>query len=140
MTEGEIFSAALTKKNPGERAAFLNEKCEGDLPLRQRVESLLAEHQQLGSFMDGTFPAATLELLPEVLPIADAHSIGIQLAADRVALGETIVISAGPLEGAVGTVIRRLCPRTFLVSLVGASGVKVRIPETLLSSLGRPGA
>ena len=52
MSEREIFTAALAKEVPAERSAFLDEACAGDAPLRQRVESLLAEHEQVGSFMD----------------------------------------------------------------------------------------
>ena len=52
MTEREIFTAALAKGDRAERAAFLDEACAGETALRERVESLLAEHQQLGSFMD----------------------------------------------------------------------------------------
>jgi len=61
MTEREIFTAALNKADPSERAAFLDEQCAGNAPLRQRIESLLAEHQQLGSFMDVPSPGATLD-------------------------------------------------------------------------------
>src|SRR5262245_57236474 len=52
MTEREIFTAALTRGDPAERAAYLDQACSGDAALRQRIESLLAEHQELGSFMD----------------------------------------------------------------------------------------
>src|SRR6516225_4308447 len=52
MTEREIFTAALARENRAARAAFLDEACAGDAALRERVESLLAEYQQLGSFMD----------------------------------------------------------------------------------------
>lgn len=52
MTEREIFTAALAQGNPAETAAFLDKACQGDASLRQRIESLLAEYQQLGSFMD----------------------------------------------------------------------------------------
>ena len=52
MTEREIFTAALARENRAAQAAFLDEACAGDAALRERVESLLAEHQQLGSFMD----------------------------------------------------------------------------------------
>ena len=54
MTEREIFTIALTRENPAERAAFLDEACSGDDALRLRVESLLVEYQRLGSFMDVT--------------------------------------------------------------------------------------
>ena len=52
MTEREIFTNALVRDNPAERAAFLDEACVGDDALRLRVESLLVEYQRLGSFMD----------------------------------------------------------------------------------------
>ena len=52
MTEREIFTAALAKEDPAERAAFLDRVCGDDGSLRRRIESLLADHQQLGSFMD----------------------------------------------------------------------------------------
>jgi serine/threonine protein kinase len=61
MTEREIFTAALNKADPAGRAAFLDEQCVGNAPLRQRIESLLAEHQRLGSFMDVPSPRATLD-------------------------------------------------------------------------------
>jgi len=61
MIEREIFTAALAKGDPDEWAAFLDEACAGDAPLRQRVESLLAEHEQLGSFMDLPSPEATID-------------------------------------------------------------------------------
>ena len=60
MVEREIFTAVLNKKDPGERAALLDQVCAGDAPLRGRVESLLAEHAKLGSFMDVVSAAATL--------------------------------------------------------------------------------
>src|SRR5437773_9762600 len=56
MNEREIFVAALQKEAPGERSAFLDEACGGDADLRQQVETLLREHEQLGSFLEA--PAA----------------------------------------------------------------------------------
>ncbi|MBC7856822.1 MAG: protein kinase, partial [Pirellulaceae bacterium] len=61
MTEREIFTAALTRTNPAERAAYLDEHCAGDAALRQRIESLLVEHQELGSFMDVPTSNATID-------------------------------------------------------------------------------
>src|SRR5262245_27598012 len=52
MTEREIFTAALAREDRAERAALLDEAYAGDTTMRERVEALLAEHQQLGSFMD----------------------------------------------------------------------------------------
>jgi hypothetical protein len=47
----ELLSAAL-ERDPGERAAFLNDECGGDAALRTEVESLLASHQQAGVFLE----------------------------------------------------------------------------------------
>ena len=53
-----IFSAALAKPSPQERATYLDQACGGDLDLRRRVEQLLDAHAKLGSFLqeDGTEP------------------------------------------------------------------------------------
>jgi serine/threonine protein kinase len=61
MNEREIFTAALNRENAADRAAFLDEACAGDAGLRQRVELLLAEHEQLGSFLESHTPDATLD-------------------------------------------------------------------------------
>ncbi len=68
MIEREIFAAALNMEDPAERAAFLDQACAGDATLRQRVESLLDEHTQLGSFMELPPLAATLAPIPSVCP------------------------------------------------------------------------
>ena len=69
MTEREIFTIALTRENPAERAAFLDEACSGDDALRLRVESLLVEYQRLGSFMD----------VPSTLNQAPQERLGTQI-------------------------------------------------------------
>jgi WD40 repeat protein/serine/threonine protein kinase len=61
MIEREIFTAALSREDAAQRAVFLDEICAGNAALRNRVESLLAEHEQLGSFLDFSSPAATLD-------------------------------------------------------------------------------
>ncbi len=48
-----IFSGALGKRSPTERAAYLDEACGGDPELCRRVERLLEAHPQLGSFLQG---------------------------------------------------------------------------------------
>jgi hypothetical protein len=62
-TEREIFSAALERSTPGDRAAFLDEACGGDMNLRRRLEALLARHFEQDSFMQD--PA--MDQLPTVL-------------------------------------------------------------------------
>jgi WD40 repeat protein/serine/threonine protein kinase len=52
MTEETIFATALDKQKPAERSAFLEEVCAGDAALRQRVESLIAAHEQAADFLE----------------------------------------------------------------------------------------
>src|SRR2546429_1378684 len=51
MSEESIFAAALEKRTPQERAAFLDAACAGDAALRRRVETLLASDERAGSFL-----------------------------------------------------------------------------------------
>ena len=52
MTEETVFTAALEKGTPAERAAFLDEACCGDVALRERVEALLQSDAEAGSFLE----------------------------------------------------------------------------------------
>ena len=54
----KLFHAAL-ERAPEERAAFLDEACDGDESLRQQVEALLSAHQEAGSFIES--PALEVE-------------------------------------------------------------------------------
>ncbi|MCI0463369.1 MAG: SUMF1/EgtB/PvdO family nonheme iron enzyme [Gemmataceae bacterium] len=56
MTEETIFENALQKRDPGERAAFLEQACGGDAELRQRVEALLQAHDQAGDYLERPAP------------------------------------------------------------------------------------
>jgi WD40 repeat protein/serine/threonine protein kinase len=62
MTERDLFLAALQRPDPAGRAAFLDGAC-GDAALREQVDALLREHEQLGSFLEPPTPAlaATLD-------------------------------------------------------------------------------
>ncbi len=59
----DIFLAAVERASPVERAACLQEACGNDLPLRQKVEALLRQHDAAGSFLESPVqaPAATSE-------------------------------------------------------------------------------
>ncbi len=46
-----LLGSAL-EREPGDRARFLDEACEGDANLRREVEGLLAAHEQAGSFLE----------------------------------------------------------------------------------------
>ena len=56
-----IFSEAVGKSTPADRAAFLDRACGGDPEMRQRVQRLLAAHDTAGSFMAPTDPDQTLD-------------------------------------------------------------------------------
>ena len=63
MTEREIFAAALGQSTEAERRAFLDDVCDADM--RRRIEQLLNERLQLGSFLE--HPQVS-----DVIPDADA--------------------------------------------------------------------
>ncbi|HZY90641.1 MAG TPA: hypothetical protein VFE78_37810, partial [Gemmataceae bacterium] len=52
MTEETIFAAALGKRKPAERSAYLDEACGRDVGLRLRVEALLKNHEKAGNFLE----------------------------------------------------------------------------------------
>jgi Tol biopolymer transport system component/serine/threonine protein kinase len=60
----EIFQGALDRA-PGERSAFLAGACGKDETLQREVESLIASHEQTGTFIDVPAYEAVAELLTE---------------------------------------------------------------------------
>ena len=48
-----VFTNALERTDPADRAAYLDAACAGNTPLRQRVEALLAAHEGAGRFLEG---------------------------------------------------------------------------------------
>src|SRR4051812_26137124 len=50
--EEHVFSEALSRRMPAERAAFLDQACGGDPYLRGAVESLLAAHERANEFLE----------------------------------------------------------------------------------------
>ncbi|MGO8928057.1 MAG: protein kinase domain-containing protein [Limisphaerales bacterium] len=65
---GAIFDAAI-ELPPERRAAYVQESCAGDDPLRQRVEALLRAHEAAEAFMDR--PAVDLSREPLVVKLAE---------------------------------------------------------------------
>ena len=63
MQADEIFLAAVEKKTPGERTAFLDGACKSDAGLRAQVEGLLKSHDAAGSFLNQPLfePSPTLD-------------------------------------------------------------------------------
>jgi serine/threonine protein kinase len=58
----EIFNSAIMYR-PEERGSFISQACSGDEELRSEVESLIASHEQSGSFIDKPAFAAAATLL-----------------------------------------------------------------------------
>ena len=52
MREQDIFIEAMERENPGDRRKYLDETCGDDSALRERVETLIRQSDQLGSFME----------------------------------------------------------------------------------------
>ncbi len=92
-TAGAIFDVAL-QLPPEQRAAYLQGACDGDAPLRQRVEALLHAHESAGTFMEA--PAAALRPASAPSSVAEPGAPGrrpehqlVQDPADE-AVGQTI--------------------------------------------------
>lgn len=60
----EIFHSAVMLPAK-ERAAYLDQACDGDLSLRRRVEELLQSHEETGNFVDAPAFKAAAEMLIE---------------------------------------------------------------------------
>jgi serine/threonine protein kinase/Flp pilus assembly protein TadD len=58
----QIFHSALILPAE-ERAAYLDQACDGDLSLRRRVEELLQSHEETGNFVDAPAFRAAAEML-----------------------------------------------------------------------------
>ena len=67
LSEESIFAEASEKRTPEERAAYLEQACDGDLELRESVESLLAAYDE-GQFLESPAAglAATVDSAPTV--------------------------------------------------------------------------
>jgi eukaryotic-like serine/threonine-protein kinase len=59
-----LFTEALERSDPAERAAYLDRVCRGDVDLRRRVEELLAAHPGIGRFLEPAPPDATGAFVP----------------------------------------------------------------------------
>jgi serine/threonine protein kinase len=70
MNEESIFAAALQKKNPAEREAYLSEACGTDMALLERVKVLLRAHVEAGGFLEK--PAAPPEATGDYISEADS--------------------------------------------------------------------
>ena len=71
----EVFNSAINYR-PEERSLFISRVCSGDEALRSEVESLIASHEQSGSFIDKpAFEAAATLLANEKAELKSGHVI-----------------------------------------------------------------
>jgi len=72
----EIFNSAINYR-PEERSSFISQACSGDVELRSEVESLIASHEESGSFIDKpAFEAAASLLTREKVELNSGQTIG----------------------------------------------------------------
>lgn len=70
----DIF-AAVMDRSPEERQSALSEACEGDPELQEELRRLLAQHEEMGQFLEGEPPASASSLLrPEYL-VANRYEV-----------------------------------------------------------------
>ncbi len=71
----EIFHAAVALPS-NERAAYLEKACDGNLSLREAVESLLKSHEKTGNFVDTPAYQAAAEMLVEAGDLRVGETVG----------------------------------------------------------------
>ena len=92
MTEEELFHAALAKP-PAERAAFLDQACSGNAPLRAAVKALLAAHEAPGSLLN--LPPNPPGAHPLEGDLAATLDSGVAAEREHAATGEHVSSSDG---------------------------------------------
>jgi serine/threonine protein kinase len=87
QTIEEIFRAALDQE-PDRVGAFLDTACEGDEPLRRKVEALLASHQRPGSFIETSAVALATRIIEnEQADLLVGRAIGHYKISERIGTG-----------------------------------------------------
>jgi hypothetical protein len=61
----ELFQAAIARPR-GDRDAFLDEQCGGDVTLRREVESMLVAHRDAGDFAEQSAIERLIESTPSI--------------------------------------------------------------------------
>jgi serine/threonine protein kinase len=98
MNELDLFAAAISLVDPGERAALLDRECASRPELRQRLDQLLAAHFQSNPLLDAPAAERTADYTPSSEPTT----------------------SAGPADEAIGTII---AGRYKLLEEIGEGGM-----------------
>jgi len=87
QTIEEIFRAALDQE-PDEINAFLDTACEGDEPLRRKVEALLASRQRAGNFIETSAVGIATKIIENGQPdLLAGRTIGHYKLSERIGTG-----------------------------------------------------
>jgi tRNA A-37 threonylcarbamoyl transferase component Bud32 len=126
MTERDIFLAALKKRDPAARAAYLDAVCAGQPALRRQVEELLQSHEEAGDFLNVS--------AVEQLAAAEESLAFLQPPRERGALGrlDHYVVIEVVGRGSMGVVLK--ARDTKLLRLVA---IKALAPRLAASTTAR---
>ncbi len=102
MTEETVFTEAMEIADPKARAAFLDRACSGNPDVRVRVDKLLAEHAQAGSFLGCPAPLLPTTDFQNYLAEGKTHDIP-AARRDGTAIGPYKLVEVIG-EGGMGTV------------------------------------
>ena len=75
MTAEEILAAAIERKTPAERVAYLDGACGNNAELRASINGLLKSHEQAGSFLEQSLFEAPSADIVAVNPLHEGSSI-----------------------------------------------------------------
>jgi CheY-like chemotaxis protein len=146
MSESGIFKAAVALP-AHERAAFLDQACGAEQELRREVESLLAAHDALGSFLqDSALPspatAANWERNRDECPIAKQSQEQLRTPQARRAVGHGILVADDNRDsaGSLGTLLQMMEHEVCTVhdGLVAVAAAAEFRPNIVLLDIGMP--